>query len=39
MFLRQRGKALYTADGQLAFDVGDLVDFWNYLDSRCRTTA
>jgi pectin-derived oligosaccharide transport system substrate-binding protein len=29
-FLRQRGKDLYTADGQLGFDATDLGDFWNY---------
>lgn len=29
-FVRQRGKALYTADGQLGFDATDLGDFWNY---------
>jgi multiple sugar transport system substrate-binding protein len=27
-FLRQRGKALYTADGQLAFDSNDMVDYF-----------
>lgn len=29
-FLRQRGKDLYTADGQLGFDATDLGDYWNY---------
>lgn len=29
-FTRQRGKDLYTADGQLAFELEDLVDFWDY---------
>jgi pectin-derived oligosaccharide transport system substrate-binding protein len=29
MFMRSRGKALYTADGQLAYDVGDIADYWN----------
>lgn len=27
---RQRGKGLYTEDGQLAFDLQDLQDFWAY---------
>lgn len=27
-FLRQRGKALYTADGQIAFDAQDITDFF-----------
>ncbi len=30
MYVRQRGKALYTADGQLAFDAGDVGDYWNF---------
>jgi multiple sugar transport system substrate-binding protein len=29
-WVRQRGKALYTEDGQLGYDVQDLVDFWGY---------
>ncbi len=29
-FVRQRGKALYTEDGQLGFDATDLGDFWSY---------
>ncbi len=29
-FLRQRGKDLYTEDGQLGFDATDLGDYWNY---------
>jgi multiple sugar transport system substrate-binding protein len=29
-FVRQRGKALYTEDGQLGFDATDLGDFWDY---------
>ena len=29
-WVRQRGKALYTADGELGFDVEDLADFWNH---------
>ena len=28
-WLRQRGKALYTADGKLAFDAGDMVEWFN----------
>jgi multiple sugar transport system substrate-binding protein len=27
---RQRGKGLYTEDGQLAFDLQDLEDFWGF---------
>ncbi|WP_421723763.1 ABC transporter substrate-binding protein [Bauldia sp.] len=27
---RQRGKGLYTADGELAFDQQDLQDFWQF---------
>lgn len=27
-WMRQRGKALYTEDGQLAFDQGDMESFW-----------
>jgi multiple sugar transport system substrate-binding protein len=27
-YLRQRGKALYTADGQVAFDATDMVDYF-----------
>jgi multiple sugar transport system substrate-binding protein len=27
---RQRGKGLYTEDGQLAFELQDLEDFWGY---------
>lgn len=29
-WVRQRGKALYTEDGQLAFDLQDLEEFWAY---------
>ncbi|MEX0854014.1 MAG: extracellular solute-binding protein [Bauldia sp.] len=29
-WVRQRGKELYTDDGQLAFDVQDLEDFWAF---------
>ena len=29
-WVRQRGKALYTADGQLAYDVEDLADFFAF---------
>ncbi len=29
-WMRQRGKALYTADGQLGYEVGDLADFFAY---------
>lgn len=29
-WMRQRGKALYTEDGQLAYEVGDLADFFAY---------
>jgi pectin-derived oligosaccharide transport system substrate-binding protein len=29
MFLRSAGKALYTADGQLAFDATDVAAYWS----------
>jgi multiple sugar transport system substrate-binding protein len=29
-WVRQRGKALYTADGDLGFDLEDLTDFWAF---------
>jgi pectin-derived oligosaccharide transport system substrate-binding protein len=29
MFMRSRGKALYTDDGQLGYDVSDIADYWN----------
>ena len=29
MFMRSRGKALYTDDGQLAYEVSDIADYWN----------
>jgi multiple sugar transport system substrate-binding protein len=32
IWVRQRGKALYTADGQLGFDVEDVVDWFEFLD-------
>lgn len=32
VFLRQRGKAQYTAEGQLGFDREDLVEYWGYWD-------
>jgi multiple sugar transport system substrate-binding protein len=31
MFVRQRGKELYTEDGQLGFELGDLVAFWTIM--------
>lgn len=30
IWMRQRGKALYTEDGQLGFDVEDLEEYWSY---------
>jgi multiple sugar transport system substrate-binding protein len=30
MFMRSRGKALYTPDGKLGYDVGDIADYWNF---------
>ena len=32
MYVRQRGKALYTADGQLGYDVDDVAAYWNFWD-------
>jgi multiple sugar transport system substrate-binding protein len=32
LFLRQRGKALYTADGQLGFEEADVADFFGFWD-------
>jgi multiple sugar transport system substrate-binding protein len=31
MFVRQRGKALYTEDGQLGFELDDIVAFWTVM--------
>ena len=32
MYVRQRGKALYTADGQLGYDADDVAAYWNFWD-------
>jgi multiple sugar transport system substrate-binding protein len=29
MFMRSRGKALYSDDGKLGYDVGDIADYWS----------
>ncbi len=39
IWVRQRGKALYTADGQLGFDVEDVIDWFEFLDDLRRRGA
>jgi multiple sugar transport system substrate-binding protein len=36
IFVRQRGKALYTEDGQMAFDEEDVVDYFGFWDGMRR---
>ena len=38
-WVRQRGKALYTEDGQLGYELEDLDRLLRLLEGACRTRA
>ena len=39
IFVRQRGKALYGEDGQIAFDEGDVADYFGFWDTMRKAGA
>ena len=39
VWLAQRGKALYTADGKLGFSEADLLEYWKFWDGLRRAEA
>ena len=39
VFVRQRGKEIYTSDGQINYSKQDLVDWWTYWDEMRKSGA